>query len=137
MPIDFNHKAIDLNFNTLEFASHIQEDLYSQGKYVVEVTPVIMNPTPAIPGSKEPKCEIHIKDIETRELVCRMWASLGSMNTLLLSANYMDGSKYGVGFFNDTYCPHGYITRTPVSLLEGAHSFVKYFNRALEAHSTK
>ncbi|MBR4407382.1 MAG: hypothetical protein IKT27_03615 [Clostridia bacterium] len=137
MPIDFNHKAIDLNFNTLEFASHIQEDLYSQGKYVVEVTPVIMNPTPAIPGSKEPKCEIHIKDIETRELVCRMWASLGSMNTLLLSANYMDGSKYGVGFFNDTYCPHGYLTRTPVSLLEGAHSFVKYFNRAVEAHSTK
>ena len=137
MPIDFNHKAIDLNFNTLEFASHIQEDLYSQGKYVVEVTPVIMNPTPAIPGSKEPKCGIHIKDIETRELVCRMWASLGGMNTLLLSANYMDGSKYGVGFFNDTYCPHGYLTRSPANLMEAAHVFVKHFNRAVEAHSTK
>lgn len=137
MPIDFNHRAIDLNFNTLEFASHIQEDLYSQGKYFVEVTPVIMNPTPAIPGCKEPQCEIHIKDVESGELRCRIWTNLGSMNTLLVVANYMDGSKYGVGFFNDTYCPHGYLTRTPVSLLEGAHSFVKYFNRAVEAHSTK
>lgn len=137
MPIDFNHKAIDLNFNTLEFASHIQEDLYSQGKYVVEVTPVIMNPKPPIPGSKEPKCEIHIKDIDTRELVCRMWTSLGSMNSFLVVANYMDGSEYGVDCFSDMDTPHGCLTRTPVSLLEGAHSFVKYFNRALEAHSTK
>lgn len=137
MPIDFNHKAIDLNFNTMAFASLIQEDLYSQGKYFVEVTSVIMNPTPAIPGSKEPTCEIHIKDIETRELVCRMWASLGGMNTLLLSANYMDGSKCGVGFFNDTYCPHGYLIRSHANFMEAAHVFVKYFNRAVEVHSTK
>lgn len=47
MPNDFNYAAIDLNFNTLEFASLIQEDLYSQGKYVVEVTPVIINYPPA------------------------------------------------------------------------------------------
>ena len=137
MPIDINRQMIDLNMNALGFASCIQEDLYSQGKYSVEVTPVILNPTPAIPGAKEPKCEIHIKDMDKGELRCRMWLSLGSMNTLLATANYMDGSKYGVACFSDRYCEHGWLDRHYASLVKAAHVFVNCFNRAAETHGTK
>ena len=128
MPISLNCQFADLNMNTLAFASKIQEYLYSAGKYIVEVKPPIINP----PQTPHPQSEIHIKDVDSGELRCRIWTNLGSMNTLLVVAKYMDGSKYGVDLYSSSNTSRSY-----ANLVEEAHRLVKHFNLAVENHSKK
>lgn len=76
--------------------------------------------------------EKYIKDVDSGELRCRIWTNLGSMNTLLVVANYMDGSKYGVDLYSSSNTSRSY-----ANLVEEAHRLVKHFNLAVETHSKK
>lgn len=129
MPISLNCQFANLNANTMHFAASIQDYLYSMGKYIVEVKPPVIHP----PQIEHPQSEIHIKDLDSGELLCRMWVNNETLNGMKAIAKYMDGSKYGVDF----YSSHG-LRSFEYNLAEEAHKFVEtYFKPMVAKYNIK